>query len=1235
MAYNRFELLRQIIKERIVLIDGPKGSLIQTYNLTEEQFRGERFKNHKVSLKGNNEILNLTKPDLIYSIHIEHLKAGSDIIGTNTFNGTAISQEEYRTADIVYEINKKAAEICRKAADEMTKWTPEKPRFVSGTVGPTKKTLSLAANTADPAYREFTFDQIVDVYYEQMRGFVDGGADLFIIETIFDTLMAKAAIIAAQKIRRLTSKNIPFVISATISDASGRLLAGQTIDAFWNTIKHAEPLAVGFNCSLGADILLKYVRQLSKIAYYPIIVYPNAGLPNEFGDYDQTPEIMASMLEAYFQENLVNIVGGCCGSTPAHIEAISRIAIKYKPRPVLEKKHTSCYTGLESFYNTDDSLFINIGERTNVSGSRKFANLIKEKEYDKALEIAREQIENGAQLIDINMDDGLLDAKYEMTHFLNLLASDPDISRVPFVLDSSNWSVLEAGLKCTQGKCIVNSISLKDGEEKFIEKALFIKDIGAAVIIMAFDENGQADTVERKKEICLRSYKLLTEKIKFPPEDIIFDPNILAIGTGIKEHNHYAVDFIGAVKFVRENLPFAKVSGGISNLSFSFRGNESLRKAIHAVFLYHAIKAGMNMGIINPAQTITYNEISPDLLEQIEDLVLDRKSDATDRLLENASNLNFQAKENETKNVWRQATVQERIKYALLRGVSSHLNEDLDECLKIYSSPVEIIEGPLMDGMKEIGDLFGAGKMFLPQVVKSARIMKAAVSYLNPFILKANANEKAKTNGKIVIATVKGDVHDIGKNIVTVILQCNNYEIIDLGVMVPCEVILESARKHNADIIGLSGLITPSLEEMINVAQEMQRGGFTIPLILGGATTSETHTAIKIAPVYKNSVVVQVKDASKVIPVVNKLMKEEARGAFVNDTKTAQEKIRERILSQVSKSEYLSLREAREKRFRPDFSKYHPVKPSFLGVKELIDFPINELADYIDWEYFFKAWKIEGKFPDIFNDPQKGEAAKKLFSDANDLLQNMINKKLIKANGVIFFYPANSTSDDTIEIYTDESRNNVSTVIPMLRQQTKKKAIDYYLSLSDFIANKSDKIDDYIGGFAVTAGIGLSEVVEEFKKQQNDFMAILAQMLADRLAEAFAEKLHELVRTQYWGYAKEEHLTKEGVLKGKYTGIRPAPGYPPCPNHIDKKALFTLLEAEQRACIHLTESYMMVPAASVSGFYFAHPESKYFSVGKLQKDQIEDYARRSGVSKSVVEKWLSSNIFGRQLTMEQ
>ena len=1223
MDNKRNTMLRKIIEERIVLIDGPKGSLIQTYNLTEEQFRGERFKNHPVSVKGNNEILNLTDPDLIYSIHMEHLKAGSDIIGTNSFNGTALSQGEYGTADLVYEMNKRAAEICRKATEDMTKLTPEKPRFVSGTIGPTKKTLSLATNTADPSWRELTFDQVVDVYHEEMRGFVDGGVDLFVIETIFDSLMAKAAIMAAQKIQRERSLNIPVILSATISDASGRLLAGQTIDAFWNTIKHVEPLAVGFNCSLGADTLLKYVRQLSKIVDCPICVYPNAGLPNEFGLYDQTPEIMAKLLEVYFQEGLINIVGGCCGSTPAHIYAIAQAAGKYKPRKVPEKKRISCYTGLESFYNTDDSLFINIGERTNVSGSRKFAKLIKDKEYEKAIEVAREQIENGAQLIDINMDDGLLDAKYEMTHFLNLLASDPDISRVSFVLDSSNWSVLEAALKCTQGKCIVNSISLKDGEEKFLEKALFIKDMGAAVIVMAFDENGQADTFERKKEICARSYKLLTEKLHFPQEDIIFDPNILAIGTGIKEHNHYAIDFIEAVKFVRENLPFAKVSGGISNLSFSFRGNEALRKAIHAVFLYHAIKAGMNMGIINPAQTITYNEISPELLEQIEDLVLDRKSDATDSLLEKANNLYFETKENETKNLWRQKSVQERIKYALMKGVSSHLDDDLDECLKIYLSPVEIIEGPLMDGMKEIGELFGIGKMFLPQVVKSARIMKSAVSYLNPFILKANANEKARTNGKILIATVKGDVHDIGKNIVTVILQCNNYEVIDLGVMVPCETILDEAKKHDVDIIGLSGLITPSLDEMINVAQEMQRQKFTIPLILGGATTSETHTALKIAPAYENSVVVQVKDASKVIPIVNSLIGREVNKTFIEKIKITQENIRERTNSQASKKEFLSLQNAREKRYKLNFTDYHTIKPSFLGVKELIGYSLQELADYIDWNYFFLAWEIEGKYPEVFNNPEKGEAAKKLFGDANNLLKSIIDKKLIKANGVVFFYPANSTSDDNIEIYMDESRSVVRAVIPMLRQQTQKKSSDYYLSLVDFIANKSYKINDYIGGFAVTAGIGLANLVENFKKQENDYMAILAQMLADRLAEAFAERLHQLVRTEYWGYAKDEKLTKDDILKGKYAGIRPAPGYPPCPNHFDKKMLFKLLEAEQKADIHLTESFMMVPAASVSGFYFAHPQSMYFSIGKIQKDQIEDYARRYGVSNDVVEKWLS------------
>ncbi|WP_295770037.1 methionine synthase [uncultured Mucilaginibacter sp.] len=1220
--------IREQLQKRILIIDGAMGTMIQRYQLTEEDFRGERFKNHPSDLKGNNDLLNLTRPDVIKAIHAEYLDAGADIIETNTFSTQRISLADYHMEELGYELSFEGARLAREVADVYTKNNPDKPRYVAGAVGPTNRTASLSPDVNDPGYRAVTFDDLAEAYYEQIRGLVDGGSHLLLIETIFDTLNAKAALFAAQRYAEESGKNLPIMISGTITDASGRTLSGQTVEAFWNSVRHANLLSVGLNCALGAREMRPYLEELSEKANVFISAYPNAGLPNEFGAYDETPHETAHQVDDFMQAGLVNIVGGCCGTTPDHIKCIAERAAKYQPRKKAEVETYMRLSGLEAVTVTPLTNFVNVGERTNITGSPKFSKLILAENYEEALTVARQQVEGGAQVIDINMDEGMIDSEAVMVKFLNLVASEPDIAKLPIMIDSSKWSVIEAGLKCLQGKGIVNSISLKEGEGKFKEQARKILSYGAATVVMAFDEQGQADNYERRVEICSRSYNILVNEIGFPPEDIIFDPNILTVATGLEEHNNYAVDFIEATRWIKQNLPHAKVSGGVSNISFSFRGNNVVREAMHSAFLYHAIKAGMDMGIVNAGMLEVYEEIPKELLELVEDVLLNRRPDATERLVEYADTVKSKGKALVKDEAWRNEPVQKRLSHALVKGIVEYIDADVEEARQQYARPLEVIEGPLMDGMNIVGDLFGAGKMFLPQVVKSARVMKKAVAYLLPYIeaekaKNANGNERSSA-GKILMATVKGDVHDIGKNIVGVVLACNNFEIIDLGVMVPAQKIIEEAKKQNVDIIGLSGLITPSLDEMVHFAKEMEREGFTIPLIVGGATTSRIHAAVKIAPNYSGPAI-HVLDASRSVTVCSTLMNKDNRDDYINGIKAEYEKAREAHLNKRSDKRFLSLQDARANKFQLNLDEAVACKPSFTGTRVFEAFPLKELVPYIDWTPFFHTWELRGSYPKILTDKNVGVEATKLFDDAQAMLNKVINENLLQANGVIGFWPANSVGDD-IELYADESRTQLLTRIHTLRQQAEKAKGEPYYALSDFIAPKESSVPDYFGGFAVTTGIGCDELVAQYEADHDDYNSIMIKAIADRLAEAFAEKMHELVRREYWGYAKDEQLSNEDLIKEQYQGIRPAPGYPACPEHTEKVTLFDLLKAEDNAHIHLTESMAMLPTASVSGFYFSHPDSRYFGLGKIGKDQIEDYAQRKSMSVETAERWLGPNL---------
>lgn len=1220
--------LKDILRERILIIDGAMGTMIQPHKLSEADFRGEIFKDHKTDLQGNNDLLSLTQPEIIKNIHREYLAAGADIIETNTFNANAVSQADYDSVKFVYDINVSAARIAREAARESTLKNPAKPRFVAGALGPTNKMLSLSPNVNDPGYRAITFDELSRVYYEQALALIDGGVDILLVETVFDTLNAKAALFGIDRLLMEKNIKIPVMVSGTIVDQSGRTLSGQTVEAFWISVMHTKNLlSVGLNCALGAKQMRPFVEDLSNVANVNLSVYPNAGLPNEMGEYEETPTKTASILKEFAQSEFMNIVGGCCGTTPDHIREIAEIIKEFKPRKIPAEKKLLSLSGMEPLIVYPESNFVNIGERTNVAGSKKFARLIKDGNYDEALSVARDQVEGGAQVLDVNMDEGMLDSETEMTKFLNMMAAEPDIAKLPVMIDSSKWSVIEAGLKCLQGKGIVNSISMKEGEDVFREQARKVFSYGSALIVMAFDERGQADSLVRKIEICKRAYKILTEELGFPPQDIIFDPNILTVATGIEEHNNYAVDYIEAARWIKQNLPFAKVSGGVSNISFSFRGNDVVREAMHSAFLYHAIKAGMDMGIVNAGQLEVYEEIPKDLLERVEDVLLNRKSDATERLIEFAETIQKKDKTAagiEQKDDWRKGSVEERLKHALIKGVADYIEADVEEARKKYSKPIEVIEKPLMDGMSVVGDLFGSGKMFLPQVVKSARVMKKAVAYLIPFIEAEKAESNTiKEQGKILLATVKGDVHDIGKNIVGVVLGCNNYNVIDLGVMVHTDKILNAAIEEKVDVIGLSGLITPSLDEMVHVAKEMQRRGMTIPLLIGGATTSRIHTAVKIAPNY-NHPVIHVLDASRSVPVVSSLLGEnrDERNNFLSSITDEYNHVREEHLKRQSEKNYISIEQARVNKFKVNWADTATPAPTILGISTFKKYPLAKLCNYIDWTPFFQTWQMKGKYPAIFEDPKYGSEAKKLFNDANKLLDKIIKQNLLTANGIAGIFPANTVCEDDIEIYTDESRRSIKQVLHTLRQQQLKTQGQPNYALADFIAPAESNRKDYIGMFAVTAGIGIESLIEQFEKDHDDYNSILVKALADRLAEAFAEHLHEKVRKELWGYASDENLSAEDLIKEKYRGIRPAPGYPAQPDHTEKPIIFSLLEVEKNIGIKLTESMAMYPAASVSGLYFAHTEAKYFNVGKINKDQVIDYHRRKGMSVEEVERWL-------------
>ena len=1279
--------IKDVLKNRILVLDGAMGSLIQEYKLSDADYRGEKFKDFPHEVKGNNDMLSITRPDVIKEIHTKYFEAGADIAETNTFSSTSIAMADYHMEDYVYELNYESAKIAREIANEFTAKNPNQPRYVTGSIGPTNRTLSLSPDVNDPGYRAITFDELVDAYYEQIQGLMDGGADLLLVETIFDTLNAKAALFAidlyqndrnngtlrplvSQSIPRQINPNplplnvqIPIMVSGTITDASGRTLSGQTTEAFLTSISHLDLLSVGLNCALGADLMRPYVQILAKESPFLVSAHPNAGLPNEMGEYDESPEEMGVVVEEFLQSGFMNIIGGCCGTTPAHIAEIARIAAKYPPRIIPTFEPIQKLSGLEPLNITKETTYVNIGERCNVTGSKKFARLVREGDYEAAIAVAREQVDGGAMVIDVNLDEGMIDGVEAMKTFLNLLMAEPDIAKLPIMIDSSKWEVIEAGLKCVQGKSIVNSISLKEGEAKFIETAQKVKRYGASTVVMAFDEQGQADSFERRKEICQRAYDILVNKVNFPPQDIIFDPNILTVATGMEEHNNYAVDFINATRWIKDNLPYAKVSGGVSNISFSFRGNEPVREAMHTAFLYHAIKAGMDMGIVNAAQLGVYSDIPTDMLEMCEDVLLNRREDATDRMIKFAETVKSKGKEIIVDNKWRDQPVGKRLEHALIKGLTEFIDEDVEEARQLVDKPLHVIEGPLMDGMNVVGDLFGEGKMFLPQVVKSARVMKKAVAYLLPFIeeekLRNHVEGQAEVSssaGKILMATVKGDVHDIGKNIVGVVLGCNNYEIIDLGVMVQTEKILAAAREHNVDIIGLSGLITPSLDEMVGVAKEMERQGFTIPLLIGGATTSRIHTAVKIDPHYSGPVI-HVLDASKSVPVAGRLMQSEQTNKEIYDEiKASYAQLRIDHASRQKDKNYVPIEKARLNTPKIDWNNFKATKPQFLGNKYFMDYDLAEISKYIDWTPFFSTWQLSGKYPKIFENEIVGEEAKKLFDDANVLLKEIIENKLLTARAVVGFYPANAVGDDIIlhdfEEITREipcekhgvhqhtsynilsntvvsedgelmTKTDTQTVLHHLRQQGQKAANLPNYCLSDFIAPETTGKDDYVGAFAVTAGIGIEALVEKYEKDHDDYNSIMVKAIADRLAEAFAELMHKRTRKEFWGYAMDEVSTPEELISEKYVGIRPAPGYPACPDHTEKKALFDLLQAEEKIGIQLTESFAMYPASSVSGFYFSNPESKYFPIGKIAKDQVKNYSERKGMSLELTEKWLA------------
>jgi len=1209
------------LEKRILVIDGAMGTMIQRYRLEESDYRGERFKNFDQDLKGNNDLLSITRPDIISSIHREYLDAGADIIETNTFNAQRISLADYRMEELAYELNYESARLARNAVDDFCNQHAGAEKFVAGALGPTNRTASLSPDVNDPGFRAVTFDQLTDAYSEQVRGLIDGGVDILLVETIFDTLNAKAALMAIQEVMEEKNVRLPVMVSGTITDASGRTLSGQTVEAFLHSVSHVDLLSVGLNCALGAKEMRPYLEELASKAPFYVSAYPNAGLPNQFGEYDESPDHMGHHVHDFLQHGFLNIVGGCCGTTPDHIRKIAALAQSVRPRSRPDRDHLLHISGLESVTLRPDSNFMNVGERTNVTGSKKFAKLIAEEKYEDALAVARDQVEGGAQVIDVNMDEGMLDSERAMTRFLNLMAAEPDIAKLPVMIDSSKWSVIEAGLKCTQGKSIVNSISLKEGEATFIAQAKKIRKYGAAMIVMAFDEEGQADSLQRRIDICKRAYDILVNKVHFPPQDVIFDPNIFPVATGMDEHRRNAVDFFEATAWIKQHLPDAKVSGGVSNVSFSFRGNDLVREAIHSAFLFHAVRAGMDMGIVNPGMLQVYDEIPAELLTLVEDVLLNRNDDATERLIAYAETVKGKDKKVEVEEEWRKEPVRERLIHSLVKGLTDFIESDIEEARKQYPRALHVIEGPLMDGMNVVGDLFGSGKMFLPQVVKSARVMKKAVACLLPYLeAEKVAGDESRNAGKVLLATVKGDVHDIGKNIVGVVLACNNYEIIDLGVMVSCDKILNAAIEHKADIIGLSGLITPSLDEMVHVAKEMQRRNFTIPLMIGGATTSKVHTAVRIAPHYSHPVV-HVNDASRSVPVTGSLISADLREAFAKQISEDYEKLRQHHANARSADNFISLSDARSNKLKVDWSQVSYHQPQFTGTRVFNGYPLEEIAEYIDWTPFFHSWEMKGSYPRILSDPERGAEAQKLFQDAKQMLDRIIHEKWLTARAVVGFFPANSTDSDDIEIYADESRKVVRCKLHAIRQQTLKPDGMSNIALSDFIAPAP--FSDYIGAFALTTGIGIDERVQIFERDHDDYSAIMLKALADRLAEAFAELMHLKVRTEFWGYATGENLSKDDLILERYKGIRPAPGYPAQPDHTEKRTIFNLMEVEELTGINLTGSMAMVPTAAVSGLYFSHPHAHYFGTGKIAFDQVSDYARRKEWDQATAEKWLS------------
>ncbi len=1223
---DRAPLLISALKQRILVLDGAMGTMIQQEGLEESDYRGEYFRDHPGDLKGNNDLLSLTRPDVIERIHRAYLEAGADIIETNSFNCTAVAQEDYGLQAHVRELNQAATRLARRAADQVTAENPDRPRFVAGVLGPTPRTASISPDVNDPGARNVDFDRLAADYAEAARALIEGGVDLIMVETIFDTLNAKAAIYAVQGVFEELGYELPLWISVTFPDVSGRVLSGQSPEAFWNAIAHARPLIVGSNCGRRFKEIRPFIEELAGAADCYFSMHVNAGLPNAFGEYDETPQDMRDDYRDFAERGFLNLAGGCCGTTPDHIRAIAGALREVAPRTLPEPAVGCRLSGLEPFNISPDSLFVNVGERCNVTGSARFKRLILEDDFDSALDVARTQVEDGAQIIDVNMDEGMLDAERAMVTFLRLVASEPDISRVPLMVDSSKWDVIEAGLKCVAGKSVVNSISLKSGEEEFLQQARACRRYGAAVVVMAFDEQGQADTLERRREICRRCYDLLVNEVGFNPADIIFDPNIFAVATGIEEHNNYAVDFIESTRFIKAELPGALVSGGVSNVSFSFRGNNPVREAIHSVFLYHAIKAGMDMGIVNAGQLAVYDELPEDLREAVEDVVLNRRDDSTERLLDIAERYRGSGAGEVRKEdlSWREQPVGKRLEHALVKGINSYILEDAEEARQHFERPIQVIEGPLMDGMNVVGDLFGEGKMFLPQVVKSARVMKQAVAYLQPYI-EAEKTGGNDTNGKILMATVKGDVHDIGKNIVGVVLQCNNFEVIDLGVMVPCEKILQVAQEEQVDCIGLSGLITPSLDEMINVAAEMQRQDFQVPLMIGGATTSKAHTAVKIEPQYENDAVVYVPDASRSVAVATQLLGEQKPG-FVRKLRDEYSQVRERVANRKPRSQRLDYAEAARRRPAFDWDTYQPTRPAFLGTRVFDQYPLDELLQTIDWTPFFITWELAGKFPAILEDEKVGSQARELYSDAQAMLNRIVQEKLLTARAVIGFWPAARVGDDDIAVYADETRTDRLATLHHVRQQMDKPNGEANYSLADFIAPEGAAARDYIGAFCVTAGHGVDELAAQFEAQHDDYSSILLKALADRLAESFAEHMHRLVRTRYWPYAEEEQLSNEDLIRERYRGIRPAPGYPACPDHSEKETLFALLDAPANCGVQLSENYAMTPSSSVSGFYFSHPEAKYFAVGKIGRDQVGSLAARKGVSEDNIERWIRPNL---------